>query len=84
MIDNSNGQSLPLVPSVKSNIFMAILIRWFRFQTYIGVTLTALMWILLCYFVFISNRQFDENNAFNLVEDLPDEKTEMVSLKIDD
>ena len=81
-LSSSNGQKsiLPLVPSsLRSKILMAILIRWFRFQTYITVCLTAFMWMLICYFVFLKSKQFDETNSFNLVADIPEEqKTKMV------
>ena len=80
---SSNGQksSLLPVPSLRSKILMAILIRWFRFQTYITVCLTTFMWMLICYFVFLksSSNQFDESNSFNLVSDIPEEqKSKMV------
>ena len=74
---SSNGQksSLLPVPSLRSKILMAILIRWFRFQTYISVCLTAFMWMLICYLVFyLKNNQFDETNSFNLVSDIPEEQ----------
>ena len=79
-LSSSNGQkssnSLPSSSSsLRSKILMAILIRWFRFQTYITVCLTAFMWMLICYFVFyLKNNQFDETNSFNLVSDIPEEQ----------
>ena len=80
-LSSSNGQksssiSLPSSSSsLRSKILMAILIRWFRFQTYISVCLTAFMWMLICYFVFyLKNNQFDETNSFNLVSDIPEEQ----------
>ena len=81
-LSSSNGQksSSISVPSsssssLRSKILMAILIRWFRFQTYISVCLTAFMWMLICYFVFyLKNNQFDETNSFNLVSDIPEEQ----------
>ena len=79
-LSSSNGQkissNLPSSSSsLRSKILMAILIRWFRFQTYITVCLTAFMWMLICYFVFyLKNNQFDETNSFNLVSDIPEEQ----------
>ena len=81
-LSSSNGQksssiSVPSASSssLRSKILMAILIRWFRFQTYISVCLTAFMWMLICYFVFyLKNNQFDETNSFNLVSDIPEEQ----------
>ena len=62
---NGSGISRPKC----STVLMAYLIKWFRFQSFCGITLTAFFWIFLCYQVLPKEVIIDENNAFNLVED---------------
>ena len=91
MIENSanghqNCHQAPTTSSVRSKILMAILIRWFRYQSYFGFMASGLMWILLCSFVIISSRQMqtNESNAFNLVEDDLEEAAKSLEVKSDE
>jgi hypothetical protein len=46
------------------------MIKWFRFHSFCGFTLTAFLWIFLCYQVLSRSGSLDENDAFNLVEEV--------------
>ncbi len=63
------------------SICMGILVKWFRFNSFVGLTFTALIWLLLCYQVLIRSNSLDENDSFNLVKDefiVKDEKEVLV------
>ena len=51
-------------------LFIRLLIKWFRFHTFFGFTLTAVLWMFLCYQVLTRSGTRDEDNAFNLIEDV--------------
>lgn len=46
------------------------MIKWFRFHSFCGFILTAFLWIFLCYQVLSRSGSLDENDAFNLVEEI--------------
>lgn len=57
--------------STKIAVCMAYMIKWFRFNSFIGFTLTAFVWLFLCFQVLVkSGSHLDENNSFNLVENI--------------
>ena len=47
-----------------------LMIKWFRFHSFCGFILTAFLWIFLCYQVLSRSGSLDENDAFNLVEEI--------------
>ena len=51
-------------------LFVRLLIKWFRFHSLFGLTLTAFLWIFLCYQVLSRSGSLNEDDSFNLIEDV--------------
>ena len=61
----------PKFNAVQNSIFcMGFMIKWFRFHSWFGFAVTAGIWIFLIIQVIKSRNSLDENDAFNLVEDV--------------
>lgn len=60
-----------------SNLCMGLLIKWFRFNSYVVLSGTAFLWIIVCYQVLKRSGSF-ETNAFNLVDDMVIEEAKEV------